>query len=171
MSGRRKCLRLDEAERAAIERGPDARLSARRIASDLGRPPSSVAAEMKANRTAAKGVLDAPGGDARQVHLDHRLFDAGLPALVALYDGRREPHALELGYVDRHLVGRGGEPAVVVAGAVRLALGAYEVVGFLREQCVQGVLDGFSHELGQVGLYRLVIDCYDGYEHGCAALA
>lgn len=42
-------------------------------------------------------VLDAPGGDPRQAHLDHGLLDARLPAPVALDDRRGEPHALELG--------------------------------------------------------------------------
>lgn len=46
---------MDKAERAAIERGLDARRSARKIANDSGRSASSVCAEVKANRTVAKG--------------------------------------------------------------------------------------------------------------------
>lgn len=42
-------------------------------------------------------VLNPPGRDAREVHLNHGLLDGGLPALVALDDRRCEPHALELG--------------------------------------------------------------------------
>lgn len=44
-----------------------------------------------------RDVLDAPRRDAREVHLDHRLLDRGLPAPVALDDRRGEPHPLELG--------------------------------------------------------------------------
>ena len=56
MPKQKKYSRLDRAERAAIERGLDARRSCRQIAKDLGRSPSSVAAEVKANRTVAKGA-------------------------------------------------------------------------------------------------------------------
>ena len=56
MSKQKKYSRLDKAERAAIERGLDAKRSCRQIAKDLGRSPSSVAAEVKANRTVAKGA-------------------------------------------------------------------------------------------------------------------
>ena len=48
-------------------------------------------------------ALKAPGGDPGQVHLDHRLLDAGLTTPVALDDGCREPHPLEIGHVDCHL--------------------------------------------------------------------
>ena len=65
-------------------------------------------------------VLDPPGGDAGQVHLDHGLLDGGLAPLVALDDRRCEPHALELRHLERDLAGRGGEVPLVVAGAVRL---------------------------------------------------
>lgn len=47
--------RLDRAERAAIERGLDKGRSAREMAADLGRSPSSVADEVRRNRTVAKG--------------------------------------------------------------------------------------------------------------------
>ncbi len=55
MSEQRKYRRLDKAERSAIERGLDAKRSARKIAGDLGRSASSICAEVKANRTVAKG--------------------------------------------------------------------------------------------------------------------
>lgn len=52
-----------------------------------------------------------------------------------------------------------------MAGAVRLAVcralvapGADQVVRLLREQRVKRVLDGFSYEFGQVGLYRALVD-------------
>ena len=44
-------------------------------------------------------VLDAPYGDAGQVHFDDGLFHVGLVPLAALDDRRGEAHALEL----RHL--------------------------------------------------------------------
>ena len=55
MSEQKNYRRLDKAERSAIERGLDAKRSARQIAGDLGRSASSVCAEVKANRTVAKG--------------------------------------------------------------------------------------------------------------------
>lgn len=55
MSEQKKYRRLDKAERAAIERGLDAGHSCRQIAKDLGRSPSSILAEVKSNRTVAKG--------------------------------------------------------------------------------------------------------------------
>ena len=63
MSRQKKYRRLDKAERSAIERGLDAKRSARKIAGDLGRSASSVCAEVKANRTVAKG----PGKGGRVV--------------------------------------------------------------------------------------------------------
>ena len=68
-------------------------------------------------------VLDAPGGDPGEVHLDHRLLDRGLPAPVVLDDGRREPHALELGHADGDLARGGRELPLVVAGAVGFLVG------------------------------------------------
>ena len=56
MLEQKKYRRLDKAERVAIERGLDAKRSCRQIAKDLGRSPSSIAAEVKANRTIAKGA-------------------------------------------------------------------------------------------------------------------
>ena len=55
MSKQKNYRRLDKAERSAIERGLDAKRSARQIASDLGRSVSSVCAEVKVNRTVTKG--------------------------------------------------------------------------------------------------------------------
>lgn len=56
MPEQKKHRRLDEAERAAAERGLDAKRSCRRIAGDLGRSPSSVSAEAKADGTVAEGA-------------------------------------------------------------------------------------------------------------------
>lgn len=47
--------RLDRAERGAIERGLDGRRSAREIARDLGRAPSTVAEEVRRNRVMGRG--------------------------------------------------------------------------------------------------------------------
>ena len=118
-------------------------------------------------------VLDAPGGDAREVHLDHRLLDRGLPAPVALDDRRGEPHPLELGHADRDLAGRRREPPLVVPGAVGLAVGGPlvalrpdEVVGLLVQQSVQHLLDGPPDELAKVGLQRLLVQRCNGIGHG-----
>lgn len=65
--GQRRYRRLDRAERAAIERGLDKGRSAREMARDLGRSPSSVADEVRRNRTVSRGpgkgerASEAPG--------------------------------------------------------------------------------------------------------------
>ena len=121
-------------------------------------------------------VLDPPGGDAGQVHLDHGLLDGGLAPLVALDDRRCEPHALELRHLERDLAGRGGEVPLVVAGAVRLpacrplvAAGLDEVVGLLLEKRVDGVLDCSSDELPELAAHGILVECYDGVGHGSAS--
>ena len=53
--GQRRYSRLDRAERAAIERGLDKNRSAREMARDLGRSQSSVADEVRRNRTGSRG--------------------------------------------------------------------------------------------------------------------
>ena len=64
----RKYFRLTRAERSSIERAMDKRSSARSIARDLGRSPSSITDEIKRNRTVCKGpgkgerVIDVPEG-------------------------------------------------------------------------------------------------------------
>lgn len=57
---RQRYRRLDRAERAVIERGLDKNRSAREMARDLGRSQSSVADEVRRNRTIARGP--AKGG-------------------------------------------------------------------------------------------------------------
>lgn len=52
----RRCFRLTKAERASIERGLDRRESCRSITEALGRSPSTVADEVRRNRTVAKGL-------------------------------------------------------------------------------------------------------------------
>lgn len=67
-SNPRKYFRLTKAERASIERALDKRVSARAMARDLGRSPSTIADEVKRNRTVCKGpgigerVADPPAG-------------------------------------------------------------------------------------------------------------
>jgi len=51
-----KYFRLTRAERGAIEHALDKHTSARQIAKDLGRSPSSIADEVKRNRTISKGA-------------------------------------------------------------------------------------------------------------------
>ena len=64
----RKYFRLTRAERSSIERAMDKRSSARSIARDLGRSPSSITDEIRRNRTVCKGpgkgerVIDVPEG-------------------------------------------------------------------------------------------------------------
>lgn len=55
MSKQKNYRRLDKSERVAIERGLDAKHSARQIAHDLGRSVSTICAEVKANRAVTKG--------------------------------------------------------------------------------------------------------------------
>ena len=118
-------------------------------------------------------VLDPARRDAGQVHLDHRLLDAGLAAPVALDDRRGEPHPLELGHAQRDLAGRRCQAPVVVAGPIGLAprgalvaLRADEVARLLIQKAVQGVLDRLSHQLAQIGLQALLVQCYDWLGHG-----
>lgn len=71
--GQRRYRRLDRAERAAIERGLDKGRSAREMARDLGRSPSSVADEVRRNRTVSRGpgkgerASEAPGTACRRL--------------------------------------------------------------------------------------------------------
>ena len=145
---------LDRGERLLVEVGDGRRRDAR--------PPEDLG-----------DVLDPPGRDPGEVHLDHRLLDAGLAPAVALDDRRREARALELGHVDGHLAGARGQAPVVMAGAVRLplggalvALGPDKVVGLRLQQAVQRVLDGLSDQLAKIGPKALFIQCYDGFGHG-----
>lgn len=110
-------------------------------------------------------VLDAPRGHAGQIHLDYGFLDAGLAPFVALDDGGREAHSLELGHTERGLARRRGEPALVVPGAVRhprvgalVWVRAHELVGLLVEHGVDGLLDGFPGQLARLGLHRLLVE-------------
>ena len=145
---------LDRGERLPVEVG-DGRGGDARPPGDLG------------------DVLDPPGRDPGEVHLDHRLLDAGLAPAVALDGRRREARALELGHVDGHLARARGQAPVAMAGAVRLplggapvALGADELVSLRLQQAVQRVLDGLSDQLAKIGPRALLIQCCDGFGHG-----
>ena len=113
-------------------------------------------------------VLNAPGRDAREVHLDYLLLNRDLAPAVAFDARRGEPYALELGHVHRDLAGRRGQTSVVVPYAVCPALrgpfvasGADEIPRLLLERSVQGVFDGLSDELAKVGPQGPLVQCYD----------
>lgn len=102
-------------------------------------------------------VLDSPGGDARKVHLHHRLLDGALPPAVALDHLGREGRAPELRHVELDLAAGRRQAAPVVARAVGLPLvgafvatGVRDLVGFRVQQRVEGVLDGLPYELPEV---------------------
>ena len=83
-------------------------------------------------------VLDAARGNARQIHLDDGLLDAGLAPAVALDDGGLEGGSAQLGDVEHDLSAGGDKLPPVMPGAVRLAprrslvaLGPDHLVGFL----------------------------------------
>lgn len=85
-------------------------------------------------------------------------------------------HALEFGHLQGHLPRGGGEPALVVAGAVRLAVGRAlvaaspdEVVGLLLEKGVQGVLDRLPDNFLQLVAHGGLVECYDGVGHGSSS--
>lgn len=106
-------------------------------------------------------VLDAPCGDAGQVHFDDGLLHAGLAPLVALDDRRGEAHALELGHLERDLARRGGEASLVASRSVSGALvgpGVDEPVGLLVEHRVDGLLDGFPDQLAQFVFHGLLVE-------------
>lgn len=133
----------------------------------------TVAAETPDPQGDLGDVLDPPGRDPGEVHLDHRLLDAGLAPAVALDGRRREARALELGHVDGHLAGARGRAPVAMAGAVRLPLGGApvapgpdELVGLRLERAVQRVLDGLSGQLAKIGPKALLVRCCDGFGHG-----
>lgn len=118
-------------------------------------------------------VLDPPGGDACQAHLDHGLLDARPAPLVALDDRRGEPHAFELGHLECHLVRRRGEPALVVVDMVRLvvcralvAVDPDEIVGLLLEKGVQGVFDRLADKRFELAAHGGLVECYDEIGHG-----
>lgn len=110
-------------------------------------------------------VLDPPGGDARQVHLDDGLLDRGLAPAVALDDGRLEGRPAELRHAELDFPGARDEPPRVVAAAVGLparrplvALGPDELGRLLVEQCVERLLDGLPHQILYVVAQRLLVD-------------
>lgn len=54
--GQRRYHKLERADRAAVERGPDKNWTAHKMAADLGRSPSSITNEVRRNRTVTKGL-------------------------------------------------------------------------------------------------------------------
>lgn len=76
--------RLDRAERAAIERGLDKNRPARAMARDLGRSQSSVADEVRRNRTVTRG----PGKGSRVELLPPMYFP---PFTPMIHNRSRQP--------------------------------------------------------------------------------
>lgn len=110
-------------------------------------------------------VLDAPGGDPGQVHLDDRLLDARLAPAVALDHGGLEGRAAQLGDPELDLSAGRDQLPLVVPAAVGLAArrflvapGADELGRLLVEQRVYGVLDGLPHQIPDVPAQRLLVD-------------
>ena len=110
-------------------------------------------------------VLDPPGGDAREAHLDDGLLDRRLAPAVALDDGGLEGGSPELGHAQLDLARARDEPAGIVTAAVGLApggppvaLGADELGRLLVEQRVQGLLDGPPDQIFGVVAQRLLVD-------------
>ena len=118
-------------------------------------------------------VLDSPGRDAREVHLDDGLLDRSLAPAVALDNGRLEGRAAQLRHVELDLSCPGDELSRVVAAAVcppacrpLVAPGPYELGRLLVEQRVERLLDGLPHQILYVLAQRLLVDCYDVRRHG-----
>ena len=110
-------------------------------------------------------VLDPPGGDAREVHLDDGLLDRSLAPAVALDNGRLEGRAAQLRHAELDLAGARDEPPRVVAAAVGLparrplvALGPDELGRLLVEQSVERLFDGPPHQILYVVAQRLLVD-------------
>ena len=110
-------------------------------------------------------VLDPPGRDARQVHLDDGLLDRGLAPAVALDDGRLEGRPAELRHAKLDFPGARDEPPRVMAAAVGLpgrrplvAPGPDELRRLLVEQRVERLLDGLPHQILYVVAQRLLVD-------------
>ena len=110
-------------------------------------------------------VLDPPGGDAREVHLDDGLLDRRLAPAVPLDDGGLEGGSPELGHAQLDLARARDELAGVVPASVRLpsgrpliTLGAHEFGRLLVEQRVQGLLNGPPDQIFDVVAQRLLVD-------------
>ncbi len=109
-------------------------------------------------------VLDAPGGDAGQAHLDDGLPDAGLAPAAALDGGGPEGRSAQPGHVGLDLPrGRDGL-ALVVAATVGLAAGgalvspgAHHLLGLLLEQGVEGALGCLPDEFDDVPPQGLLV--------------
>lgn len=93
-------------------------------------------------------VLHAPHGHAGEIHLHEGLLDRAFPAAVALDDGRIEGLLAELRDLEGDLARLRMELALVMPGAVILAIigpgvavRPDETVGFGVEQSVQRLLD------------------------------
>ncbi len=95
--------------------------------------------------------------DARQIHLDQRLFDRGFSAPIALDDRRLEGLPAQLRHLQLDLAGLGLEiacvvsrPRVLPAFAALITLRPAELVRFRVEHRIQRFLDRAAHHLTQV---------------------
>lgn len=103
-------------------------------------------------------VLDAPRAHAGEVHLHDGLLDRDLAALVALDDRHGEPGTLKFGHRELDAPRGRRKTALVIPGAVGLALGVHEQIGLLVEQGVDRVLDRLAHQLPDAVLYCLLVE-------------
>ena len=118
-------------------------------------------------------VVHLPGGDARQVHVDEGLLDAFLAPAVTFNHGGLEDRALQFRHLELEPAGLGGEPASVVAGAVRPPLpgtlvsgGVGDLVGLGVEHRVQQFGDLLGDQAVEPGLEQVLVDLYDVLGHG-----
>ena len=110
-------------------------------------------------------IVDLPGGDAGQIHVDQRLLDALLAPTVSFDHRRLEHRPFQFRHLETHLAGLDGQVALVVAGPVGLPLpaalvarGAGDLVGLRVEHRVQGLLDAFADHPVQGGLQHGLVD-------------
>ena len=110
-------------------------------------------------------VLDAPGGDAGEVHFDDGLLDRYLAAAVALDHGGLEGCFPELGHARfdfartrDELPGVVAARVVLPAGGPHVAPSAHELGRPLVKQGVQSLLDGPPDQILDVVAQRLLVD-------------
>ena len=118
-------------------------------------------------------VVHLPGGDARQVHVDEGLLDAFLAPAVTFDHGGLEDRALQFRHLELEPAGLGGEPASVVAGAVRPPLpgtlvsgGVGDLVGLRIEHRVEDLRHLLGDQPVEPGLEQVLVDLYDVLGHG-----
>lgn len=166
----RRYRRLDKAERAAIERGLDKNRSAREMARDLGRSPSSVVDEIRRNRTVARGpgkgerVAEAPATACRRLlswpwvcnGCKRRRYHCSMPWRCEHSATRAQRLADELLADARRGVNRSEEEFELIMSCVRADLGR----GLSPAQICLGRCDAFK--VSAPTLYRWIARGYAG---------